>query len=896
MLRPDSFNALQDLDVGGRKLRYWSLEAAEKHGLPDVSRLPYSLKVLLENALRHEDRRTVTPADIVSLAAWTRNRHPSGEIAFHPVRILMPDSSGIPLLADLAAMRDAMRALGGDPARINPVIPAHLVVDHSVNVDVAGRADALIRNVEQEYRRNGERYGFLKWAEGSFRNFAVVPPGAGICHQINLEYLARVVWTAQDEDGREIACPDSLLGMDSHTPMVNSLGVFGWGVGGIEAAAALLGQPVSVAIPEVVGCRLVGAPRPGLTATDIVLTLTQVLRRMGVVQKFVEFWGEGVSALSLTDRAPIANMAPEYGATMGFFPIDRRTVEYLALSGRDPEQVALVEAYARAQGLWRGADTPEPVFSDVVEVDLSAIEPSMAGPRRPQDRVALSDVAATVAGTISQFRGAASSTPPHPPQEDGAPAAIADGDIAIAAITSCTNSSNPSVILAAGLLARKARARGLTAKPWVKTSLAPGSHVVAAYLKRAGLQKPLDELGFQVVGFGCTTCLGNSGPLAEPVSRAIAENDLMVAAVTSSNRNFEGRVHLQCRMAFLASPPLVVACAIAGTLRRDLLTEPLGTGADGKPVFLADIWPAPDEVAAAVRDAVTPDLYRESYAGVFEGGAVWNALPAADGVTFDWDPRSTYILQPPFFEATTPQPPQPQDIAAARSLLILGDSITTDHISPVGVITPDSAAGRYLIAQGVTPADFNSFLGRRVNHHVMMRGGFANIRLKNEMAPGTEGGFTRLMPSGAVMDVYDAAAAYRKQGVPLVIVAGKEYGTGSSRDWAAKATRLLGVRAVIAESFERIHRSNLICMGVLPLQFPEGVDRTTLGLTGAETFDIAGLTEIRRPGGSLTCRIRRPSGAEEAVDLRVRLDTVYEVDYWLNGGILDYVLRSLLVS
>ncbi|WP_337997543.1 aconitate hydratase AcnA [Oleispirillum naphthae] len=897
MPNPNSFNALKELEVGRRKLLHYSLKAAEQNGLPDVSRLPYSLKVLLENALRHEDNHAVTVADIVSLATWPRHRHPSGEIAFHPVRILMPDSSGLPLLADLAAMRDAMRALGGDPARINPVIPAHLVVDHSVNVDFAGSADALARNKKQEYQRNGERYGFLKWAEGSYRNFKVVPPGSGICHQINLEYLAQVVWTGRDADGRETACPDSLLGMDSHTPMVNSLGVFGWGVGGIEAAAALLGQPVSVAIPEVVGCRLVGKPRPGLTATDIVLTVTQVLRRMGVVQKFVEFWGDGVSHLSLTDRAPISNMAPEYGATMGFFPIDRQTIDFLALSGRDPEQIALVESYARAQGLWRDADTPEPVFSDVVEVDLSAIEPSMAGPRRPQDRVPLTQVSQTVAQTVAQFRGvdASAAFPPTAP-ESGAMAAISDGDIAIAAITSCTNSSNPSVVLAAGLIARNARARGLTAKPWVKTSLAPGSQVVAAYLERSGLQKPLDELGFQVVGFGCTTCLGNSGPLSAAVSREITEKDLMVAAVTSSNRNFEGRVHPQCRMAFLASPPLVVACAIAGTLRRDLLTEPLGADPEGKPVFLADIWPSPEEISEALRDAVTPDLYRRSYADVFDGGAEWDALSATGGVTFAWDPQSTYILQPPFFGETTPEPAKPVDIVGARPLLMLGDSITTDHISPVGAITPDSAAGRYLIDQGVEPADFNSFSGRRVNHHVMMRGGFANIRLKNEMAPGTEGGFTRLMPEGSVVDVYDAAAAYRAAGVPLVVVAGKEYGAGSSRDWAAKVTRLLGVRAVIAESFERIHRSNLICMGVLPLQFPEGVTRTTLGLTGCEVFDIAGLTEIRRPGGTLLCRIRRPGEAEGTVTLQVRLDTAYEVDYWRNGGILDYVLRGLFAS
>jgi aconitate hydratase len=883
----DSFGVVRSLPVGGRKVRYCSLEAAREAGLADVSRLPFSLKVLLENALRHEDGRIVAAGDIAALASWPQHRRAAGEIAFYPVRILMPDSSGIPLLADLAAMRDAMVGLGGDPDRINPVIPAQLIVDHSVNVDAAGEAGALARNMAREFERNHERYSFLKWAQKSFRNLAVVPPGVGICHQINVEYLAQVVCETT-VGGDPVAYPDSLLGMDSHTPMVNSLGVFGWGVGGIEAAAALLGQPVSVAIPEVVGCRLIGRPREGLTATDIVLALTEILRAKGVVQKFVEFWGSGVSSLTLTDRATIANMAPEYGATMGFFPIDRQTLDYLALSGRPADRIELIEAYARVQGLWRDAGTPEPAYSDIVEVDLGGLEPCMAGPRRPQDRVALSRVPATVADAVAGARRKAA-----PKARKGA---IGDGDVAIAAITSCTNSSNPTVILAAGLLAKNAVARGMTARPWVKTSLAPGSRVVAAYLERAGLQAPLDALGFQVVGFGCTTCLGNSGPLADPVTRAIEEGDLTVAAVTSSNRNFEGRVHPLCRMAYLASPPLVVAAALAGTLTRDLASEPLGIGGDGRPVHLADIWPSPESIRDALRQAVTPELFRESYAGVFEGGAEWDGLAAAEGITFRWEGASTYILRPPFLDETTPVASTPTDIVGARPLVILGDSITTDHISPVGTITQDSLAGRYMIGQGIAPADFNSFAGRRVNHHVMMRGGFANIRIRNEMAPGTEGGLTRHMPDGGMMPVYDAAMAYKAEGVPLVVVGGRDYGAGSSRDWAAKVTRLLGVRAVIVESFERIHRSNLICMGVLPLQFPDGVSRHTLGLDGGEVFDIEGMAAIAKPRGEVACRIRRADGAVETLALRSRLDTAYEVDYWRNGGILDTVLRIQLAA
>lgn len=890
----DSYGVVRTLPLGDRSFRYYSLEAAREGGLSGISRLPYSLKVLLENALRHEDGRAVTSDDIAALAAWPENRSASCEMAFHPVRILMPDSSGVPLLADLAAMRDALRELGGDPERVNPVIPAQLIVDHSVNIDLAGDPAAVARNREMEYLRNRERYSFLKWAQRSYRNLAVVPPGVGICHQINVEYLARVVWT-ETIDGQEVAFPDSLLGMDSHTPMVNSLGVFGWGVGGIEAAAALLGQPVSVPIPEVIGCRLHGMPREGLTATDIVLTLTEILRAKGVVQKFVEFWGDGVAALTLTDRATIANMSPEYGATMGFFPIDRQTLDYLALSGRESSQIKLVEAYARVQGLWRDADTAEPAFTDVVEVDLATIEPCMAGPSRPQDRVPLSRVPEAVTAAVSRLRGPDSQpVPSATPDADAS--AIGDGDVAIASITSCTNSSNPTVILAAGLLARNAVARGLKVKPWVKTSLAPGSRVVAAYLERAGLQDALDSLGFHLVGFGCTTCLGNSGPLAEPVAQAITEKNLIVTAVTSANRNFEGRVHPQCRMAFLASPPMVVASALAGTLSRNLSDDPIGTGPDGGPVRLADLWPTPDEIRATMKRAVTPEIFRACYARIFDGGDEWDGLEVTDGVTFRWDPDSSYILRPPFFDETTPVPSPPTDIQGARPLLILGDSITTDHISPVGAITPDSLSGRYLIDQGIVPTDFNSFAGRRVNHHVMVRGGFANIRLRNEMVPGTEGGFTRQMPEGTVTTVYDAAMSYQADGVPLVVVAGKDYGAGSSRDWAAKVTRLLGIQAVIAESFERIHRSNLICMGVLPLQFTGGKTRLSLRLDGSEVFDIEGLAGITKSGSELTCRIRRVDGTAETVTVRSRLDTTYDVDYWRNGGILDYVLRGQLSS
>jgi aconitate hydratase len=879
MASRDSLGVVETLSVGGHAYGYFSLEAARTAGLKDIARLPFSLKVLLENLLRHEDGRTVTVDHIERLAAWPGHRGSADEVAFHPARIMMPDSSGLPLLADLAAMRDEMARLGGDPDGIGPVIPVDLIVDHSVSVDVAGTPDALSRNMAIEYERNRERFAFLKWARQSFGNLRVIPPGAGICHQINLEFLARVVW-AVETGGTPLAYPDSLLGGDSHTPMINALGVFGWGVGGIEAASALLGQPVSVRVPEVVGCRLVGNAREGVTTTDVALTITEALRAKGVVQKFVEFHGPGLEELAVPDRASIANMAPEYGATMGFFPIDRRTLTYLTLSDRGAEQVALVEAYARAQGLWRDADTPEPGFTDILEVDLAAVEPCLAGPRRPQDRIRLVDVP-DVAAKANEGTSPATGK-------------VQNGDVVIAALTSCTNSSNPGVMIAAGLLARNAAARGLRTKPWVKTSFAPGSRVVADYLGKSGLQKHLDQLGFNVVGFGCTTCMGNSGPLEEAVAESIRQDDLVVAAVTSANRNFEGRAHPLCCATYLASPPLVVAYALIGTMSRDLTRDPLGEDTEGQPVRLADIWPSDREIEGVTNRAVTRELFRERYRDVFEGGAEWESLEAAEGTTFRWPASSSYILRPPFLDATGAEPEAVTDIVGARALLLLGDGITTDHISPVSAISADSLAGRHLIDIGVEPRDFNSFAARRVNHDVMMRGAFANVRLLNEMAPGTEGGFTRLMPEGKVVPVFEAARAYREEGVPLVVIAGKEYGTGSSRDWAAKATLLLGVRAVIAESFERIHRTNLVCMGVLPLQFREGTTRKNLDLDGSETFHVEGLADMTRPRIEVSLHIQRAAGPSASVPLCCRLDTAYEVEYFHHGGILKFALRGMV--
>ncbi|GBD44417.1 Aconitate hydratase A [bacterium HR40] len=888
----DSLGVRRSLTVGGRSYDIFDLtKAAERLG--DLSRLPVSLKVLLENLLRFEDGRTVTVEQIEAMARWLRERRAQQEIAFRPARVLMQDFTGVPAVVDLAAMRDAMAALGGDPRRINPLVPVDLVIDHSVQVDVFGSPAAFQRNVELEYARNRERYAFLRWGAQAFSNFRVVPPGTGICHQVNLEYLAQVVWTAPDGN-REVAFPDTLVGTDSHTTMVNGLSVLGWGVGGIEAEAAMLGQPISMLIPEVIGFRLTGRLPEGATATDLVLSVTQMLRKKGVVGKFVEFFGPGLSGLPLADRATIANMAPEYGATCGFFPIDQVTLDYLRLTGRDPERIALVEAYAKEQGLWREDEGPEPLFTEVLELDLATVEPSVAGPRRPQDRVPLAEAPKSFLSALPDLARGASLEAEVP--VSGTDYRLRHGDVVIAAITSCTNTSNPSVMIGAGLLAKKAVEKGLRCKPWVKTSLAPGSRVVMDYLERAGLKPYLDALGFSLVGYGCTTCIGNSGPLPEPIARAIGEGKLVVAAVLSGNRNFEGRVHPLVRANYLASPPLVVAYALAGSLRRDLLNEPLGRGRDGELVYLRDIWPTPAEVAQAVGEAVQPEMFRRSYAEVFRGDEHWAAIASGQaGLVYDWDPVSTYVRRPPYFEGMTREPPAVvSDIRGARILALLGDSITTDHISPAGSIPVDSPAGRYLIAHGVPPSEFNSYGARRGNHEVMMRGTFANIRLRNEMVPGREGGFTRLMPEGVETTMFEAAMAYRERGVPLVVIGGKEYGSGSSRDWAAKGPLLLGVRAVIAESFERIHRANLVGMGVLPLTFPEGVDRRTLGLDGSEVLDIEGLAAGLRPRMPLRLVIRRADGREEAIELRCRIETEDEVEYYRHGGILHYVLRRLL--
>jgi len=888
----DSLKSRRSLKVGTRRFDYFSLKAAEKNGLGDLSRLPFSLKVLLENLLRNEDGRSVRLDDVKALARWLKTRRSDREIAFRPARVLMQDFTGVPAVVDLAAMRDAMRAVGEDPRKINPLSAVDLVIDHSVMVDAFGNRAAFAENVVKEYERNGERYAFLRWGQKAFDNFRVVPPGTGICHQVNLEYLAQTVWTAR-QDERTLAYPDTLVGTDSHTTMVNGLAVLGWGVGGIEAEAAMLGQPISMLIPEVIGFKLTGALKEGATATDLVLTVTQMLRKKGVVGKFVEFYGPGLDDLALADRATIANMAPEYGATCGFFPIDAETIKYLKATGRSPARVALVEAYAKAQGLWRSARTPDPVFTDTLSLDMGSVESSLAGPKRPQDRVPLSAAA-------SSFRKALVESFARPQGNAGARVPVrgtnydlGDGDVVIAAITSCTNTSNPSVMLGAGLIARNAVKRGLAVKPWVKTSLAPGSQVVTDYLKAAGLQAALDKLGFNLVGYGCTTCIGNSGPLPEAISAAITEGDLAVCSVLSGNRNFEGRVNPLTKANYLASPMLVLAYALAGSMKVDLLKDPLGTDRKGKPVYLAELWPSGKEIAETVRRFVKPSSFRKRYADVFTGDRLWRKVATSGGLTYGWDANSTYVQKPPYFVGMPDQPGGLADIAGARPLAILGDSITTDHISPAGSIKKDGPAGQFLIAHGVAPAEFNSYGARRGNHEVMMRGTFANIRLRNEMAPGTEGGVTRLMPGGEVMSIYDAAMRYKAEGTPLVVVAGKEYGTGSSRDWAAKGTLLLGVKAVIAESFERIHRSNLIGMGVLPLQFKEGVSRRTLGLTGDEIFDIAGLAAGIKPRMEMRLTLRRPGGQSETIALVCRIDTLDEVEYFKNGGILPYVLRNL---
>ncbi|MCP8939806.1 aconitate hydratase AcnA [Alsobacter sp. SYSU M60028] len=901
----DSFNCRKKLKVGAKTYYYYSLKDAEKNGLKGAGSLPFSLKVLLENLLRFEDGRTVTKEDILATVEWLATKGKSErEIAFRPARVLMQDFTGVPAVVDLAAMRDAMKSLGADPRKINPLVPVDLVIDHSVIVDEFGTPKALKQNVALEYARNGERYNFLRWGQKAFENFRVVPPGTGICHQVNLEYLAQTVWTKRERvrnakgriEVQETAYPDTLVGTDSHTTMVNGMAVLGWGVGGIEAEAAMLGQPISMLIPEVVGFKLTGRIREGVTATDVVLTVTQMLRKKGVVGKFVEFFGPGLGALTLADRATIANMAPEYGATCGFFPVDAETLDFLKTSGRQPGRVALVEKFAKAQGMFRTRATPDPVFTDTLELDLSTVQPSIAGPKRPQDRVLLAEASKGFAEALAgEFKKPAADLTKRFPVE-GKNFDLGNGDVVIAAITSCTNTSNPGVMIAAGLLARNAVAAGLTVKPWVKTSLAPGSQVVAEYLAKSGLQKSLDKLGFNLVGFGCTTCIGNSGPLPSEVSKAINDNDLVAAAVLSGNRNFEGRVNPDVRANYLASPPLVVAYALAGSLQVDLAKEPIGVDKKGKPVYLKDIWPSSKEVDDTIRKTVTKALFKAKYADVFKGDANWRKIKVEGGLTYGWDNSSTYVQNPPYFDGMKAEPKPIEDIKGARILGLFLDSITTDHISPAGSIKAASPAGKYLIANKVEPADFNQYGTRRGNHEVMMRGTFANIRIKNQMVPGVEGGVTIHYPDGKQMPIYDAAMKYKKEKTPLVVFAGKEYGTGSSRDWAAKGTTLLGVRAVIAQSFERIHRSNLVGMGVMPLVFQEGESWQTLGLKGDETVSIKGLSAGLKPRQTLEAEITSADGKTRTVKLICRIDTLDELEYFNNGGIMQYVLRGLAAA
>jgi aconitate hydratase len=882
----NSFGTRDKLNVGAQSFDIHRLEKLEKHKFNALAKLPFSLRILLENLLRCEDGRFVRPDDIRALANWMPNAAQK-EIAFMPARVLLQDFTGVPAVVDLATMREAVKRMGGNPSRINPLFPAELVIDHSVQVDKFGDANAFGLNAELEFQRNVERYAFLRWGQTSFKNFKVVPPDTGICHQVNLEYLARVV-CAMPFGNRFEAYPDSVVGTDSHTTMVNALGVFGWGVGGIEAEAAMLGQPSSMLIPEVVGFRLHGKLREGATATDLVLTVTEMLRKKGVVGKFVEFYGTGLSTLSVPDRATIANMAPEYGATMGFFPVDSETLAYLQFTGRAHEQIALVEAYCKEQFLFRTDSTADPIFSDKLELDLSSVEPTVAGPKRPQDRVALRNAKSSFTKVIE---GAPQKHVPV--RNNGDSFDLSSGAVVIAAITSCTNTSNPSLMLGAGLLAKKAVERGLQIKPWVKTSLAPGSKVVTDYLAAAGLTPFLDKLKFNLVGYGCTTCIGNSGPLPDAIGAAIKENNLVAVAVLSGNRNFEGRIHPLVRANYLASPPLVVAYALAGRMDLDLTTEPLGTDKSGKPVFLSEIWPTPQEIESTVRAAVSTSMYQKQYSEVYEGDAHWKGMHVPQGDLYQWDPKSTYIKLPPYFENMPKTPPPLADVHTARVLAVLGDSVTTDHISPAGSIPADSPAGKYLIANGVKPHEFNSYGARRGNHEVMVRGTFANIRLRNQLAPGTEGGWTLYLPGNEKMSIYDAAVKYREAGVPLVVIAGKEYGSGSSRDWAAKGTRLLGVRVVIAESYERIHRSNLIGMGVMPLEFQNGENRESLGLTGHEIFDIEGIASLA-PGKSITVRAKSEDGKTKQFTAIARVDTPEEVSYYHHGGILQYVLRQML--
>ncbi|HKN24570.1 MAG TPA: aconitate hydratase AcnA [Candidatus Acidoferrum sp.] len=882
----NSFNARDKLSVGAQVFEIYRLEKLELQGLGPISNLPFSLRILLENLLRCEDGRFVHADDIRALSKWTPNG-PQKETAFMPARVLLQDFTGVPAVVDLATMREAMQKLGGNPKRINPLFPAELVIDHSVQVDSFGKTDSFGLNAELEFQRNIERYQFLRWGQNAFRNFKVVPPDTGICHQVNIEYLARVVCSMPNGNRLE-AFPDSLVGTDSHTTMVNSLGVFGWGVGGIEAEAAMLGQPLSMLVPEVVGFKLHGRVPEGSTATDLVLTVTEMLRRKGVVGKFVEFYGSGLSSLSVPDRATIANMAPEYGATMGFFPVDDETLAYLRFTARSHEQIALVEAYCKEQSLFRTDSTPEPLFSDKLELDLGSVEPTVAGPKRPQDRVSLKNAKSSFTKVVE-----GSPAKEVAVKNNGDAFPLSSGAVVIAAITSCTNTSNPSLMLGAGLLAKKAVERGLQVKPWVKTSLAPGSKVVTDYLQASGLMSYLEKLKFHLVGYGCTTCIGNSGPLPEPIGTAIKENNMVAVAVLSGNRNFEGRVHPLVRANYLASPPLVVAYALAGRMDVDLTTESLGTDSTGKPVYLREIWPTPQEVESTVRAAVTTEQYRKEYSEVFEGDAHWKGMQVPEGDLYKWDANSTYIKLPPYFENMPKNPPVLADISGARVLAVLGDSVTTDHISPAGSIAVDSPAGKYLLAHGVKPHEFNSYGARRGNHEVMMRGTFANIRLRNQLAPGTEGSWTLHLPDGEKEFIYDAAVKYREEGVPLLVIAGKEYGSGSSRDWAAKGTRLLGIRAVLAESYERIHRSNLVGMGVLPLEFLPGETRESLGLTGHEVFAVEGVATLT-PRKEATVHAKSADGKVKTFKVRIRVDTPEEVSYYRHGGILPYVLRQML--
>ncbi len=888
----DTFKTRTSLSVGADAVSIYSLPTLEKAGFPNVARLPYSLKILLENLLRREDNGFVKTADIQALASWDPKTIGEKEMSFMPARVLLQDFTGVPCVVDLAAMRDGIVALGGDPQKVNPLQPVELVIDHSVQVDHFGTMNAKDLNADLEYHRNRERYVFLRWGQTGFRNFRVVPPETGIVHQVNIEYLARVV--CRDADGT--AYPDTVFGTDSHTTMVNGLGVVGWGVGGIEAEAAMLGQPSSMLIPPVLGYRLSGQLPEGATATDLVLTITEALRKRGVVGKFVEFYGPGLAHLTIADRVTLGNMCPEYGATVAIFPIDDMTLEYLRLTGREASQVALVEAYARAQGLFASADSPDAVYTETMEMDLASVVPSLAGPRRPQDRVSLSNAKGSFAGSLDELKKGVKSAPGSGGAAVATATQLEHGSVVIAAITSCTNTSNPSVMIGAGLVAKKAVERGLTRKPWVKTSLAPGSKVVTDYLKKAGLDTYLDQIGFNLVGYGCTTCIGNSGPLPEEVSSEIIERGLVVASVLSGNRNFEGRIQQEVRANYLASPPLVVAYALAGSMNIDITTEPLGTGKDGQPVYLKDVWPTEKEIQAAMLHSVTSDAYRQQYANVFEGQERWKNLPVPTGDRFAWEADSTYIRKPPFLENLSMTPAPPSDITGARALAVLGDSITTDHISPAGSIKANSPAGKYLIEHGVAPVDFNSYGARRGNHEVMMRGTFANTRIKNQMVPGIEGGVTAYLPGGDVMPIYDASMKYQEAGVPLVVIAGKEYGSGSSRDWAAKGTMLLGVKVVVAESYERIHRSNLVNMGVLPLQFTDGQGSASVGLSGRETFSFAGAGAALKPRAEVTVTATAEDGSTKTFKAVARIDTPEELVAFSHGGILPYVLRQLVRS